>query len=375
MTVNDRLRDLIQSKTAWTVAALGLAAVISLFIWGPEFWMWLRKGEDPSETYSATLRNIGLLIAGIIALPLALWRSIVAHSQAKSAQGQLVATQQSLRQERFQRGVEMLGNELLSTRMGGIYALLGLAEDYPEEFHLQVMKSLCAFVRNPYGIDKPMDQDVTGWEDVYMAHIESIRSVPFREDVQAIIHAIGNRGPNARYLEQSANFHPNLNSANFTFADLTNVDLSATDLTGALFIGAKCQNTNFSDALLRYANFYAAKCFDANMWAADLQHAKLVCSTMNGSDFSNTNLEGTIWLHADLSLVKFCRAQFIDAYLAGATLDKADLSGATFETHFNSYTGLTQEQLDRAKADPEDPPHISHKSVDLGTRQQLVWRN
>ena len=362
------------------VTVLAVIALISvdhyLWEWRLSVWEWLRSGSSgPGETKGTTLRNIGILIAGFLALLLALWRSLVAERQAKSSEGQLNATQQSYRQQRYERGAEMLGNEHLWARIGGIYALLRLAEDYPLEYHLQVMELLCAFVRNPYGIDKPMDQDITGWEDAYMANIESNRSVPFREDVQAIIHAIGNRGPRARYLEQTANFRPNLTSANFTFADLTNVDLSETDLTGALFIRARCQNTNFSGAVLRYSNFYSATCFDADMWEADFQYAKLDCSTMNGSDFSNTNLEGTRWLNADLSLAKFCRAQFIDAYLAGTKFDRADLSGATFETHLNSYTALTQEQLDRARADPDDPPHISHKSVDLGTRQQLVWRN
>ena len=51
---------------------------------------------------------------------LAVWRSIVAERQADTAQ-------QSLLNERYQKGAEMLGNEVLSVRMGGIYALGRLA--------------------------------------------------------------------------------------------------------------------------------------------------------------------------------------------------------------------------------------------------------
>ena len=54
--------------------------------------------------------------AGLIALPLALWRGHVAEQQANAAQ-------QSLRNERYQKGAEMLGSEVLSVRLGGIYGL------------------------------------------------------------------------------------------------------------------------------------------------------------------------------------------------------------------------------------------------------------
>ena len=34
----------------------------------------------------------------------------------------------------------MLGNEVLSVRLGGVYALEHLAEEYPSEYHVQVMR-------------------------------------------------------------------------------------------------------------------------------------------------------------------------------------------------------------------------------------------
>ena len=43
----------------------------------------------------------------------------------------------------------MLGNELLSARLGGIYALQRLAGDHPDEYHMQVIELFCAFVRHP----------------------------------------------------------------------------------------------------------------------------------------------------------------------------------------------------------------------------------
>ena len=60
-----------------------------------------------------------------IALPLAVWRGVVADRQSTAAQ-------EGLRNERYQKGAEMLGSEILSVRMAGIYALRHLAEEISE---------------------------------------------------------------------------------------------------------------------------------------------------------------------------------------------------------------------------------------------------
>ena len=43
----------------------------------------------------------------------------------------------------------MLGSEILPVRLGGVYALQRLAENYRQSYHVQVMELFCAFVRNP----------------------------------------------------------------------------------------------------------------------------------------------------------------------------------------------------------------------------------
>ena len=121
------------------VIAVLLCVAIAGVVLSIVFWEWLGAGESGSST----IRNVGLVGAGLIALPLAFWRSIVADRQAKTAQ-------QSLLNERCQRGAEMLGNGVLSVRLGGIYALQRLAEERPEQYHLQIMRLFCAFARQPH---------------------------------------------------------------------------------------------------------------------------------------------------------------------------------------------------------------------------------
>ena len=58
--------------------------------------------------------------------------------------------EQSLLNERYQRGAEMLGSDVLSVRLDGIYALDRLAAEQPASYHIQIMQLFCAFARRPH---------------------------------------------------------------------------------------------------------------------------------------------------------------------------------------------------------------------------------
>ena len=103
----------------WWIAAIVAVLVIGVLL---PWCFWDELGND-EESLSATIRNLGLLIGGIIAMLLAVWRSKVAERQANTAQ-------QRLLNERHERGAEMLGSRVLSVRLGGIYALEHLAAEH-----------------------------------------------------------------------------------------------------------------------------------------------------------------------------------------------------------------------------------------------------
>ena len=116
---------------------MGVLVVTAVSVISIMYWDWLSI-----ESNGSTIRNIVLVAAAMIALPLAIWRSIVAERQAKTAQ-------RGLLNERYQKGAEMLGSGILSVRLGGIYALARLAREHPGGYHTQIMNLLCSFVRNP----------------------------------------------------------------------------------------------------------------------------------------------------------------------------------------------------------------------------------
>ena len=162
----------------WLIASA--AILITEVILSIVFWDWLTGADSAGATMNgadsagATIRNIGLVIAGSVALPLALWRGVVADKQASAAQRQANLDREALLNERFQKGAEMLGSNVLTVRMAGIYALRQLAQDPPNTYHVQIMDLFCAFVRRP-----PHDLETEG-------------SLP-RQDVQAIMDAIAAR--------------------------------------------------------------------------------------------------------------------------------------------------------------------------------------
>ena len=173
MQLRKRLADIFQSTTArivaWVVVVVIGTVVFSIMCWG-----WLNAGEEPG---SATIRNLGLVAAAFIGLPLAIWRSAVAERQVDLGQ-------RGLLNERYQKGAEMLGSKELSVRLGGIYALDRLAREHPGDYHAQIMNLLCAFVRNHRMVET---QEV---ETYYKYR---------HEDVQAAVAAVGSR--NAAQIE------------------------------------------------------------------------------------------------------------------------------------------------------------------------------
>ena len=281
------------------LAPLTLIVFVAVLIFSILFWdAW--RGEESGST---AIRNLFLVIAAIVALPLAIWRSKVAERQAETAH-------RGLLNERYQKGAEMLGSEVLSVRLGGIYALARLARAHPGDYHTQIMSLLCAFVRNPPGVGK-----------------EKQDTKKLREDVQAIMPAICVRSELQIEIEEKE----------FYF----NLDLSGADLHGV--------------SLLRVASLGNSNLQPRPGISANLKGAFLSCSNLSGAHLVFANLKD---------------AQFFGANLEGAFLSRSNLSGADLR----DCKGLTQDQIDQAVARPPDKPPSLEDLVDAKTGKPLVWR-
>ena len=303
---------LLRSGLFWFTLVTAVLLVSGVWL----SWCYWEDLHSNQESLSTTLRNLGLLIGGAITLVFAVWRGLVAERQAEAARRQADTAQQSLLNERYQRGAEMLGNEVLSVRLGGIYALQRLAEEHPEQYHIQIMDLLCAFVRHP-----------TKSEEDEANQVDSAIQ-PDRGDIQTALEAISARHEAQLDLENNMKFR----------LHLQNADLSRLDL--------------------RYLN---------------LSHAVLIGANLSDSYLNNANLSDT-----SLDQAKLCRTKLWDAILTEVGMDdtiltKANLAGANVSGARLYAKGLTQTQLDSAWADTKNPPRLIN-TFDAETGEQLVWR-
>ena len=388
-TVGRRLRSRrrVIVASALSVAAVAVLALLVMF------WEWLSGGDSGSTT----IRNLALVLAGVVALCLAGWRSMVADRQAKTAQ-------QGLLNERYQKGAEMLGSDVLSVRLAGIYALQRLVTEHPEQYHLQVMRLFCAFVRLP-----TKDQILESGQ----APIRPGSLLGLRQDVESVMDAIGSRGSTGIALERKADYRLDLRGADLPEAQILNSDLSRamfhhsnlsgihvanTDLTGAFFRDADMSEAQFYDVSFTGAHLASANLSGAMLQGAEMVRMNLHNVNLSGANLGGANLSGSIlqnaklskaWLdHANLSAASFLRAdlsrslligadlsgaRMLDTDLTSANISDANISGVEFSLGGQQpVKGLTQSQLDRALAGPENPPELLGV-LDAETNQQLAW--
>ena len=345
-------------KLSLVVGLVVLSAGVGLIA---GYWDWLTGNESPS----ATIRNVGLVIGGAIALGIACWRGLVANRQARAARGQAEAAQRQaeaaqrqaetaqadLRNKRYQESAGMLGSGVLAVRLAGIYALQRLAEDHPKQYHVPIMKSLCAFVRHPI-----KDEDPRGVLEAKERAAATPTGVgprhELRGDVQAAMQAICACHAQQLRLEQEAEFSleldhvdlkgawlhsANLSDAELTVADLTGATLNNVDLTGARLVLATLISADLSGADMTHAFLIKANLTDAKLFAAKLGSAKLIGANLTGTRFTRS---------------------------PHPIFGEPDPMEAI---------GLTQEQLDAARADPGNPPKLDGV-LDAKTGKQLVWR-
>ena len=237
-TASHRILGFLENRLApFTLVVLVAALALSIL-----FWDWLRNDDSGSTT----IRNLVLALAAIIAFPLALWRSIVAERQATTAL-------RGLLNERYQKGAEMLGNNLLTVRLGGIYALARLAREHPADYHTQIMSLLCAFVRHPRGPAKEKEA-----EGIYRLH----------EDVREVVTVIRERSEAQVEIEKQEKYELDLTRVNL---DSMNTNLMEANLTDAILMQANLRNALLVRANLTGANLVGTILDNANLNGAILK--------------------------------------------------------------------------------------------------------
>ena len=366
------LRRFWRWEARWWMVAV-VAWVLASSIVACVFWDELR---GVSESPSATIRNLGVIVGGVVAILLTVWRSTISTRQLETSQG-------SLLNERYQEATRMLGSDVLSVRLGGIHALSSLARDWPEQYHIPAMELLSAFVRHPIG-------EAESKRDSPAPDGSSDEPV-LRDDVQAAITALGRRSSDGRAIEEDRFAERAAEMTNRgiwdTMNEYTVLDLHGADLSGAELGYLNLAGANLCGAKLDYASLLLTKLSRAKLVDASLKYAMIggldmSRASLGGADLSfayarGVNMShaslGATMLHTDISEADLSHAYLGISDMSHAKMEKTNLSGARFgiavrpSTRISRQTQdeverefarLTQRQLDQAKSDTDNPPEI-----------------
>ncbi|SDW37598.1 Pentapeptide repeat-containing protein [Albimonas donghaensis] len=339
--------------------AFGLLVLATILLLGLVFRFTAIVFDAKLELGHEGLRNLALVLAGLIGLPFLAWRSWTAHRQAETAQTTNITT-------RINEAVKMLGAEKsvkgtephpiwrrapdgaiardpdgaplpeldaagaplteyrstertepnLEVRLGALYALERIAQDSLRD-HVPIMETLCAYIReNSENLDEPARP---------------------RIDILTALTILGRRGPDQRAQEakRTPRYRPDLGGAKFG-----RNDLSGLALQGMLFVRAEMEWAILSEARMEGADLSWAKMEGAILFGAKMEGAILSEARMEGAILSEARMEG-----ANLREARMEGANLREAKMEGADLRGAGMEGAALGEISLSSLDCTAAQL------------------------------
>ena len=318
------------------------------------------------------LRDAFYILVAIPALILLWWRSASANrqaraalEQAKAAHAQSVLAQGNSVTNLFLSATGMLASEVAAVRVGGVHALMRLAEQRPEEFHIRVMQLFCAFLSSP----PPYPTDLPPGE---------------RDDIQTILRVLKRRPDSSLELEKKQKFFIYLSRAHLSGSALRASKFSRAHIVQADLSHAYAEHSDFSQGHLEYCDLQQGRFTGCNFFLARIFHSKLSTSNFQAANFHRANMHFVDLSTSNLKYAKLTRTSLSAVDFRGSVLDLTDLSGARIKTGRRLKPDgeiddnevscvLTQVQLDAAAADPARLPVIDPEILDAETGQQLVW--
>lgn len=110
---------------------------------------------------SEIARNIGLLLAGVIGVGIAAWRTYAAIRQAKAAEEQSELARRDHITEVFVRAVDQLASEKMEVRLAAIYTLRQISHEAPYRLWTRpIFQTLSAYLREKTGALEEPTADV-----------------------------------------------------------------------------------------------------------------------------------------------------------------------------------------------------------------------
>ncbi|MEA5553959.1 pentapeptide repeat-containing protein [Anabaena cylindrica UHCC 0172] len=240
-------------------------------------------------------------------------------------------TQERLIAERFIGGIAQLGHDKVETRIGAIYALERIAQDFPQE-HWTIMEILTAFIRENAAIQlerkQPKPEDFMaidlGQQRERARYSIPLESFKLRTDIQAALTVIGRRN----FQQDRENQKLDLRNTDIRRVDLAGAKLQGVDLRGSDLCGSDLREIDLSGADLDGVKLIGSILYEANLFKASLRGANLSRANLNLANLYGVNLRSANLSGASLRAANLQAANLYKANLQQATLKAANLSGA-----------------------------------------------
>ena len=226
---------------------------------------------------------------------------------------------------------------------GAVIVILGVAGFYIEFQNRQEDRAtrnaqLIAQISSLAAINNPTNADVG-----------ILTVMEFLAKEKVFMTGLSVSGTNLQYFkEQSTPEHKISTSTVRAFgAKLSGAYLSYANLSKTRLRGADLSNAYLLFANLSSADLYAANFSDAELINANLSKSVLIKANLFNAKLFGVNLSGANLTDSNLS----------DALLVGANLSDANLTNANIsKVDMEFVKNLTQNQLDKACANPKTPP-------------------
>ncbi len=326
-----------------TVIFAFIAFSIYIYDESTDGWLSFEVWNEGEESKSVVMRNIGILVLGILGVSLAVFRGIVAHRGNNLTEIKNNIAEKSHITSTFTAAIAQLEDKELSIRLGGIYALKKIAEDNPKDYKEVIGNTLQAFIRSTSKYeedDKNSELKQEPVEDSTDDNVDKKELIKLvKEDIAAALTSILSLKIIGLDLRYTHLIRANLSQANLSKANLSWAYLSEANLSYAYL----------SEADLSMASLSMANLWRANLWRADLR----------GANLRGANLSRAILIEADLRYADLREAVLMGANLNEARFPRANVSLSQI-TSAKTYKGvildedLQKELDDWIKNNPKD---------------------
>jgi hypothetical protein len=147
--------SIVMHVAAWIVAGVAVVGAVLLLLWvsfdKPQLQSLSRSGIGPGALFDSAKLALTVVagIGGVVGLVVAFRRQRLNEAEHERQERATARDETRLFTERFAQATQQLGSDQAAVRVAGVYALAGLADDWPAG-RQSCVDVLCAYLRMPF---------------------------------------------------------------------------------------------------------------------------------------------------------------------------------------------------------------------------------